>query len=152
MPDKKAMIGAAGGYLVSNPQEIWRAARNAAALRVGLPLDALRWLAGQAKGRKAPKDVEIAAVPPGVRVAASVDAMGTPLRASAVIYVERVSLNEEELRLELRLDEVSLKLLDESADTPIAALLKSGALDLSKPGNLAAFMSASWARRRSISA
>ena len=97
MPDKKAIIEAAGSYLRQHPQEVLRAGRNAVTLRVGLPLDALRWLASQATGKKAPKDVQIEAVPPGIRVAASVDAMGTPVRASATIFIDRVRLSDEEL-------------------------------------------------------
>jgi hypothetical protein len=140
MPDKKAIIEAAGAYLKQHPAELLRAVRNAVALRVGLPLDALRWLASQPASRKAPKDVQIEAVPPGIRIAATVDAMGTALRASATIYVDRVRLSDEELRFEVRLADVALKVLDDKAESPIAALLKSGALDLSKPGNLAAYM------------
>jgi hypothetical protein len=96
-----------------------------------LPLDALRWLVGQARGKRVPKNVEIEAVPPGVRLGATVELMNTPLRASAIIYVEGVGL---------RLAEVTLKVLDDTAESPVAALIRSGALDLSKPGNLAAFM------------
>jgi hypothetical protein len=140
MPDKKAIAEAVGGYLKHHPEEALRALKNALFLRFGLPLDALRWLAGQARGKSAPKDVQIEAVPPGIRVGASVDAMGTPVRASAVIFIERIRLNPEELRFEVRLADVSLKVLDDKADSPVAALIKSGALDLSKPGNLAAYM------------
>ncbi len=138
--DPKAIAGAVGGYLKDHPEELWRLLRNALALRFGVPLAALRWLAVKGAGKKAPKDVEIQAVPPGVRVAASLDLMGTPVRASAVVYVERVRINATEMCFELRLAQVSLKVTDESSTTPIAALLKSGALDLSKPGNLAAYM------------
>jgi len=140
MPDKKAIIEAAGAYLKQHPAELLRAVRNAVALRVGLPLDALRWLASQPASQKAPKDVQIEAVPPGIRVGATVDAMHTALRASATIFVDRVRLSDEELRFEVRLADVALKVLDDKAESPIAALLKSGALDLSKPGNLAAYM------------
>jgi hypothetical protein len=127
--DARAIAGAVGNYLKDHPEELWRLLRNALAMRFGVPLAALRWLAVKGAGKKAPKDVQIESVPPGVRVAASLDLMGTPVRASAVVYVERV-----------RLAEVSLKVTDENSMTPIAALLKSGALDLSKPGNLAAYM------------
>jgi hypothetical protein len=109
-------------------------------MRFGVPLAALRWLAVKGAGKKAPKDVELEAVPPGVRVAASLDLMGTPVRASAVVYIERVRANATELCLEIRLAQVSLKVTDPTSATPIAALLKSGALDLSKPGNLAAYI------------
>jgi hypothetical protein len=138
--DARAIAGAVGSYLKDHPEELLRVLRNALALRFGVPLAALRWLAIKGAGKKAPKDVQIEAVPPGVRLSASLDLMGTPVRASAVVYVERVRLDEQELRFELRLAEVSLKVTDDSSTTPIAALLKSGALDLSKPGNLAAYM------------
>lgn len=136
----KGVIGAIGGYLKENPEELLRVAKNAIGLRFGVPISALRWLARQASGAKGPRDVEIEAVPPGVRVAASLELMHTPLRASATVYVSQVVLNPSELRVELRLRDVSLKVLDERAQTPVAALLRSGALDLSKPGNLAAYM------------
>ena len=138
--DARAIVGAVGSYLKDHPEELWRLLRNALAMRFGVPLAALRWLAVKGAGKKAPKDVEIEAVPPGVRVAASLDLMGTPVRASAVVYVERVRANATELCFEIRLAQVSLKVTDENSTTPIAALLKSGALDLSKPGNLAAYM------------
>jgi hypothetical protein len=136
----RAMVGAAGGYLKDHPGELLRAAKNAVALRFGLPVDALRWFAGQLNGAKAPRDVEIEAVPPGIRLAASVELMKTPVRAEATIEVVEVLFRAEELRVERRLSGVSLTCLDEASDTPVAALLKSGALDLSRPGDLAAYM------------
>lgn len=136
LPVAEAIIA----YLKEHPEEFLRALRNAIALRFGVPIAALRWLAGRVRGKKAPKDIDIAAVPPGVRVGATIDLMGTTVRASAVIYVQEVRfVPNETLRIGLRLSEVSLKVLDDS-ETPVAALLRSGALDLSKPGNLAAYM------------
>lgn len=140
MPDKKAMVGAAGEYLKRHPEELLRVLRNALGLRVGVPIDALRWLAGQVKGKKAPKDVRIEAVPPGIRASAIVNLAGAEVRAAATVFIERVRLDAEELRFELRLSDVKLDLVDDKSETPVATLLKSGALDLSKPGNLAAFM------------
>lgn len=140
MPDKKAMVEAVGSYLRRNPGELLRAARNAVALRFGVPLDALRWLASQAKGKKAPREVAFEAVPPGIRASAIVGLAGTEVRASAVVYIEDVQLSQTELRFEIRLANVKLELIDPNNDSPVATLLKSGALDLSKPGNLAAFM------------
>jgi hypothetical protein len=127
-------------YLREHPEELLRVLRNGLALRFGVPIAGLRWLAGRLKGKRAPKDIVIQAVPPGVRVGAELDLMGTAVRASAVVYVENLRIEPETVRIELRLAEVSLKLVDQSAESPIAALLKSGALDLSKPGNLAAYM------------
>ena len=131
---------AAFSYLRQHPEELLRVLRNAIALRFGVPIAALRWLAGKTKGKKAPRDLEITAVPPGVRVAASFELMGASLRASAEVFVERVQLGEDELRLDIRLARVSLKVLDDGAENPLAGLLRSGALDLSKPGNLVAYM------------
>jgi hypothetical protein len=135
------VVEALVAYLRQHPEELLRVLRNSLALRFGVPIAALRFLVRKlGSGRKAPKDVEISAVPPGVRVAATIDLMGTTVRASAVVYVERLLFDAENLRIELRLAEVSLKVLDLTQETPVAALLKSGALDLSKPGNLAAYM------------
>jgi hypothetical protein len=134
------VVEAAFSYLRQHPEELLRVLRNAIALRFGVPIAALRWLAGKTKGKKAPRDIEITAVPPGVRVAASFELMGTPLRAAAEVFVERVKLGEDELRFDVRLSQVSLKVLDDRVESPLAALLRSGALDLSKPGNLVAYM------------
>jgi hypothetical protein len=105
-----------------------------------VPLDALRWFAAQAKGPRAPKQVQIEAAPPGVRFSALVDLMGTAIRASAELYIERVRVDDGQLLVDVRLAGVALCVVDDTAVSPIAALLKSGALDLSKPGNLVAYM------------
>ncbi len=139
MLDKQEVFDSVREYLMNHPEELVRFVKNAFLLRVGLPLDALRWVAARAGGRKAPKDVQIEAVPPGVRVGATVDLMGTVVRASFILYIDEVRINSNELRIETRLADVALKLLSES-DSPVATLLKSGALDLSKPGNLVAYM------------
>lgn len=139
MIDPRALLGNTKDYLISHPEELVRVGKNALAMRFGLPLDALRWLATQLGGKKGPKDVQIEAVPPGIRFGASLDLMGTVVRASAILYVEDVRINADEMRFELRLADVSLKLLVD-APTPVATLIKSGALDLRKPGNLVAYM------------
>ena len=131
-----AMLSAAAGYLQQHPEELIRVARNAVVRRVGVPLDALRWLVAELE--RAPRDVELTAVPPGLRLAATIDLMGNTVRASAVVYVEAVDATSESLRIALRLEDVSLDLLQAAQDSPVAMLLQSGALDLSRPGNLAA--------------
>jgi hypothetical protein len=100
---------------------------------------ALRWLGEQAERSGKVEDFQIESVPPGLRVAGNVDLMNTPIRAGAKIFVERVVFNDEELTVALRLEDVDLKLNGDS-DSPIAALIKSGALDLSNPGTLVNFM------------
>ncbi len=140
MLNPRALLEAAVGYVRKNPQEILKAAVNAAGLRFGVPLAALRYLTTQLPaGNKAPTDIEIGSAPPALRLSASVDAMGTPLRATAAIKIDEVEIAPDTLRIGVRLSDVKLTLLGES-DAPIATLIKSGALDLSKPGNLVKFI------------
>lgn len=140
-PDKKAILQAARDYLRDHPEELLRALRGLLGLRMGVPLDALRYLARElAGGKKAPKDVVLEPAPPGLRAQLTVDAMGTPLRVSVVITVDEVRVAVDKIELVLRVSDLSLKVLDDAATSPVAALIKSGALDLSKPGNLVGFM------------
>ena len=138
--DTKAILNAAKTYLRDHPEEIIRALKGAAGLRVGVPLDAFRYFARElAGGKKMPKDIEIDSAPPGLRIAMTVDAVGTTLRVSLALFVEEVSITQEEIRLGVRIADLKLKVL-EGFQTPVAALVQSGALDLSKPGNLVAFI------------
>lgn len=140
-PDPKQLLRVAGDYLKSHPEELWRAVKGAVGLRFGVPIDALRYLAREfAVGDKAPKDIVIEAAPPGVRLQATVSLMGTALRASLILYVEEISLAIDSIRFVVRIADLALKVLDENAMSPVAGLIKSGALDLSKPGNLINFM------------
>lgn len=136
----RPFLEAVFGYLKEHPEELVRALKNTLALRFGVPIPALRWLAHRGNGRRAPRDLEISAVPPGVRVGASFDLMKTPLRGTADVFIERVDLGPERLLLEIRLANVALAVQDERVETPLASLLRSGALDLSRPGNLVAYM------------
>ncbi len=138
--DPRAAAKAALGYLKRNPDELLTAATNAAKLRFGVPTAALRWLADQASNApKAPQDIELATSNDSLRVSAAIDAMGTPIRASASIRIDEIRLNTGELRVSIRLSDIKLMLLGES-DTPLALLIKSGALDLSRPGNLLKYL------------
>lgn len=139
-PDAKAILYRAKDYLKDHPEEIVRALKGALGMRVGVPLDALRYLARELTGgKKAPKDIEIDSAPPGVRVAMTVEAVGSTLRVSLVLFVEEVYITPEEIKISTRVADLSLKVLD-GFQTPVAALIQSGALDLSKPGNLVAFV------------
>lgn len=139
-PNVQAIVQAVGGYLKEHPEEILRVVRGAVALRLGVPIDALRYLARElGGGKKAPKDVVIDTAPPGIRLQMSVDAMGTALRVALVVAVEELVVDPTQIRIVVRISELDLKVLDDS-ETPVAGLIKSGALDLSKPGNLVAYM------------
>lgn len=135
----RSMLKAAVGYVRKNPDEVVRQAVNATGLTFGVPLATLRWFAGNIKGKKAPKDVEITSAPPALRFSAVVDAMGTPVRASAAIKIDEITINTEQVRIGVRVRDVKLALAGES-ESPVATLIQSGALDLSKPGNLVKFI------------
>jgi len=139
MPTPQETVDAVRSYLRTHPEELGRAVRSALGLRFGVPVAALRWLGDQAQRSGKVEDFQIESVPPGLRVAGNVDLMNTPIRAGAKIFVERVVFNDEELTVALRLEDVDLKLNGDS-DSPVAALIKSGALDLSNPGTLVNFM------------
>jgi len=115
-------------------------ARHALGMRIAVPLDALRWfISNTPPSKKAPQDVTITPRPPAIGIGATVDLMGTTVRAGASIRIDQIEVGEEKFRVTLRLSDVTMKVLGESF-TPVAGLIKSGALDLSKPGNLAKFM------------
>jgi hypothetical protein len=140
MIDARAFVNAAVDYVRKNPDELVRAAINATGLRFGVPIAALRWLSSQANlPKKAPRDIDIGSSPPALRISLSVEAMGTPMRASAAIRVDEIDLSPDAMRIGLKLADVKLALIGES-ETPVATLIKSGALDLSKPGNLVKFL------------
>lgn len=138
--DRNLLIREATEYLKQHPEEIFRALRGMLGLRFGVPMDAIRYFAREfGGGPKAPKDVVVEAAPPGLRLGATVDAMGTPLRALAVVYIEELDISTTQLRVGIRIEGLTLTVLGDS-NSPLGGLLKSGALDLSKPGNLVAFM------------
>src|SRR5512145_1433931 len=95
-----SMFVAAAGYLRKHPEELIRVSRNALARRVGVPLDVVRWLAGGF--RDGPRDLELVAVPPGVRASATRNLMGNRVRATAVVCVEGIQLGADAARLEVR--------------------------------------------------
>ncbi|MDH5491838.1 MAG: hypothetical protein OEY14_07785 [Myxococcales bacterium] len=134
-----AAVEAARGYLRAHPEELGRAVRSAFGLRVGVPLAALRWLGRKVEATGKVEGLQIDAAPPGLKIGANLDLMKTPIRASAVIFIDRILFTEEELTLTIRLEEVSLKLNGDSK-SPVAMLIQSGALDLKNPGDLVAYL------------
>ena len=136
----RSALRSATRFVVRNPLSMLRVARHAINMRVAIPLDTLRWFVANTPPKKnAPSDVVISARPPAIHLGATVELMGSKLRASAAVTVEELRVDPAELRVVVRLSDVSMKVLDGS-DTPIAGLIKSGALDLTRPGNLANFM------------
>jgi len=135
----RELFSAAVGYVRKNPDEIVNVAVNAAGLRFGVPLAALRYFAEKAQGKKLPKDIELGTSPPALRLSGTVNAMGTSLRATAALRIDRVSLAPDSLKVAVRLNDVKLAVVGES-ESPVATLVKSGALDLSNVGNLVKFI------------
>ena len=136
----RSALRSASRYVLKNPVSVLNVARHALGLKLAVPLDALRWFVEHTPpGKSSPTDVTISAMPPAVHIGATLELMGSRLRVGAAIKVDELRIEPEELRLQLRLSSVEMTVLDKS-ETPISGLIKSGALDLSKPGNLANFM------------
>lgn len=66
-------------YLVSNPSFLLRSIVNATRMRFGVPMDAVQWLLGKVARGKLPKDLQLAAVQPGLRASATVNVMGAAM-------------------------------------------------------------------------
>jgi hypothetical protein len=99
----------------------------------------VRWALAQIpQGKNAPESVTLRAVPPGLRLDATVSFMGNRLETSAILEVEGVRLGADSLGLVLRVRNLSAKAL--TPNTPIAQVLASGALDLTKPANMLNFI------------
>ena len=136
----RAALRSAGRFIAKNPTTMLSMARHALGMRIAVPLDAARWfIANTPPSKKAPQDVTITPRPPAIGVGATIDLMGTTVRAGASIRIDQIEVGDEKLRVTLRITDVTMKVLDNSA-TPVAGLIKRGALDLSKPVNLAKFM------------
>jgi hypothetical protein len=133
----RTVAGAAGRYLRRHPEELGRALRSALGLRLGVPVAAFRWLVEQTSRDPADADVEIEPHPPGLRLSGTFENMQTRLRGSAVVFIDRIEIDAQRIRIDLRLEQVRLRVLSERK-THLSALVKSGALDLSRPGNLVA--------------
>jgi hypothetical protein len=136
----RAALRSAGRFVSRNPGTLFTMARHAFGLRVAIPLDAMRWfIANTPPSKKAPTDITVTARPPAIHLGATLELMGTLVRASGAILVEELRLLPAEMRVTLKLSDVQMNVIGES-NTPVAGLIKSGALDLSKPGNLVNFM------------
>jgi len=135
----KDALQSAGRYAFRNPTTMARIVGYLAGMRIAIPLDAMRWLASHLlTSDKAPSDVIITARPPALALGATVEAMKQKLRVSTAIKVESLDAGEEHLHTTIRLQDLDLKTFDPKS--PLNQLLKSGALDLSKPAALLNFM------------
>src|SRR5262249_40227399 len=129
---------AGAGYIRRRPGELLNVARNAAGLKLTIPLDALRWLDEHLpKGKSSPKDVVIGAASPALSFALTSELMGNAFRVGADVRVEELDAGPDRLQLVLRVANLTLKALG-AQDSPMANLFR--AMDLSKPAALLNFM------------
>jgi len=105
---------------------------------LGLPVAALRYFTSQIKGRKAPKDIELSTSPPDLRFAATLDVMGTPVRASTSVKIDDVTIQPDSVRIGIRLSGMKLDLLQDD-NSPVATSSSRARSILSKPANLVSF-------------
>ncbi len=136
---QKAVL-AASQYLRSHPEELLRQLRCAAHFKLGVPVAVLRFLAEELGAGKVPDDLVIQAQSPGIFVSGSITLMNTPLAASATLIVERIDSSADAFLVDLRVANLRLEVTDPDVATPVAALLRSGALDVTRPADLMSYM------------
>src|SRR5829696_1536395 len=111
----RAALRSAGRFMVKNPTTMLSMARHALGLRIAIPLDALRWfIANTPPSKKAPQDVTISSRPPAIQLGATIDLMGTTVRAQSDIRVDQLLVGPDQLRVQIRLSNVAMKVLGES--------------------------------------
>src|SRR5688572_30672013 len=111
----RAALRSAGRFLMQNPTAALSIARHALGLRIAIPLDALRWfIANTPPSKKAPQDVTISSRPPAIQLGATIDLMGTTVRAQADIRVDQIEVSDTAFKVTLRLSDVTMKVLGES--------------------------------------
>ena len=139
MSSPTAALIAGFDYVRRNPFALVAAAKNAAQLRVTVPLDVVRWGLGKVRSEVV-GDFVVSSAPPGVAIEMTANAMGTKVGVKAVVTIEEITLGPDLFRVSLRVTDLAVAPQGEEAGGPIQSLLASGAIDLSKPGNLLSFL------------
>jgi hypothetical protein len=123
-------------YLTAHPEEIGRFVRSGLGLRLGVPLAAFRWILAEVT-KDAGLEAQLEVDPPGLQFGATVDRMGTKMRITAALFVQDIDIDDRQIRIELRVEDLNIDILSHEK-TQLSALIKSRALDLSRPGDLLA--------------
>ena len=132
----KHALSSAGRYVLQHPSEMLSVAKHAAGMRIAVPLNALRWLAEHLlTGSKAPTDMVIEARSGALHLAATVEIYGTRMRLTSNIHVNEVACGADALQATVRVCDLSIDVLGKP-DHPLAKMIQSGAMDLSKPAQL----------------
>lgn len=121
-------------YLASRPDEIVRFVRGGLGMRLGVPLAAFRWILAELT-EEAGLDAKLDVDPPGLQFAATLDRMRTRMRIRAGLFIQNIEISDRRIALTLRIEGLKIDILSEEK-TQLSALIKSGALDLSRPGDL----------------
>jgi hypothetical protein len=137
-PLPRDALRAGADYLRRHPGLLLTVARNAAGLRLTVPIEALRWLIDHLPpSKKAPRDVTLGSADGALAVAATSELMGNAFRAASDITIEEIRAGGEELVVVLRVDNLSLKALG-AQDSPMANLFR--AMDMKNPAGLLMMM------------
>ena len=130
-------VTSASRYVVQNPGMIARMLAHALAFRLPIPLHAVEWLANALGNPAGDTPVSVESAAPGLAVRGTVAVMGNTMKASAVVNITEVQLAPDVFRVKLVVED--LDLVADNDSSPLAQLLKSGALDLTKPADLLKF-------------
>ena len=131
-------VTSASRYVVQNPGMIARMLAHAIAFRLPVPLDAIQWVAATLDSGSSAQPMTVESAPPGLKFQGTIAIMGNAMMASAVVNIAEVQLAPDVFKVRVVVAELHLEA--EEANSPLAQLLKSGALDLTKPAGLLKFM------------
>ncbi|MGB0680329.1 MAG: hypothetical protein ACPGUV_11765 [Polyangiales bacterium] len=136
----QSALTASGRFALQHPKLVWQALRHAASWRLAVPLPWLRALvtAFEQPGGKF-SAVELEARAPGLHLGLNLRAMGMQLRLRATLAVTHLVLQPDQARITLRVADLAAQVLG-GKESALSALLRSGALDLSQPGEVLRFM------------
>ncbi len=137
----RAAVESAGRYTLDNLNLIPSMSKQVSKLQIPIPLDMFRWFATNIpfKGPLVPSDITIEGDDQAVRITSTLTFMGAIFHTKLRIKVTDLIIDNDQCRIALYIDEVDLNVQGD-ANAPIAMLLKSGSLDLSKPGNILNFL------------
>lgn len=104
---------------------------------MGVPLPAVRWLLEQRWMARWPKQVDVQPAPPGIRVATTLDLLGSQLDVAATLIFEQVEWTSDHLLLGVRVSDMSAR-VEGQGGSALAAVVNSGSFDGSHVGDLVA--------------
>lgn len=134
------VLKSAGRYAAANPRLLGEIAKNALHGRLTVPLDLLRWATTLLpRGGSTPTDMTVVAQPPALGLGATANLMGTQLRVDAALLIDALDTSAEAFKVTVRVRDLRASVLN-NLDGNLAKLLKSGALNLSKPASLLNFV------------